>query len=137
MPHPECRAKSWLSTFSSRLVQGNWGHIQAGIPKAARPEVSARRVQPHSPKGSGEGVGLRESRNSPPPCSQIKAPEDFREKTLPSSRDQLENDAQHTQGLAEGVLQMHLKHKPRQFFSPSLRSTKRSPRRSSGIKAGL
>lgn len=92
-------------------------------------------VQPQ-PQGS-KRRNLGESRNSPPPCSQLKALGDFREKALPSNRNQLENDAQQTQSPAKGILQMGPKHKPGQVLSSSIRSTKRSPQRSSGTKVGL
>lgn len=80
----------------------------------------------HTTPWDQENVG-RESRNSPPPYSQIKGLEDFREKALSPSRNQLENDAHQTQSSDKGALQMGLKHKPRQVFSFSLWSTKRSP----------
>lgn len=124
VPHPEGRAESWLSTFSSRLSKEIGAISRLEFPKAPGcTEVSARGGQPNNPKGSREAVCLRESRNSPPPYSQIKAPEDFREKALSSSRNQLENDAQQAQISDKSVLQRDLKHKPRQVFPSSLQST--------------
>lgn len=49
VPLPECRAKPWVRTFPSRCVQGNWSHLQAGIPRAAKPEA------PRSTQGSARG----------------------------------------------------------------------------------